>query len=142
MPPSGDQISALDLEEELRRGDALTVVDVRPPAEFAEWHLSGSGARVVNVSAVAILRDPEGAVAEIGADAPVRIICAAGNASQRVVPLLRPRLPDVRNVVGVVDRVEQPEPALRPLARLVVPAERERAVDAGVEGVGAELGVG
>jgi glyoxylase-like metal-dependent hydrolase (beta-lactamase superfamily II)/rhodanese-related sulfurtransferase len=100
MPPSGDQISALDLEEELRRGDALTVVDVRPPAEFAEWHVSGSGARVVNVSAVAILRDPEGAVAEIGADAPVRIICAAGNASQRVMPLLRPRLPDVRNVVG------------------------------------------
>jgi glyoxylase-like metal-dependent hydrolase (beta-lactamase superfamily II)/rhodanese-related sulfurtransferase len=100
MPP-GDQISAEDLELELRRGDRVTLVDIRDPATFAAWHVTGVGAaRVVNLPEEEVAADPDSASARIGADAPVRVICAQGISSQRVVPLLRPRLPDVRNVIG------------------------------------------
>jgi glyoxylase-like metal-dependent hydrolase (beta-lactamase superfamily II)/rhodanese-related sulfurtransferase len=100
MPP-GDQISAEDLELELRRGDRVTLLDIRDEATFAAWHVTGVGqARVVNLPEEEVAADPVAASERIGADAPVRVICAQGISSRRIVPLLRPRLPDVRNVTG------------------------------------------
>jgi glyoxylase-like metal-dependent hydrolase (beta-lactamase superfamily II)/rhodanese-related sulfurtransferase len=94
------EITAAELEQELRRGDPVTVVDTRDPASFAAWHVAGPGVRLLNLPEYSIAEDPAAAVGAIGTGQPVRVICAAGNASARVVRLLAGRLPDLRNVTG------------------------------------------
>lgn len=79
-----------NLRETLDRGDGVTVLDVRPAAERAEWFIPGS----VHHDAYRALwkRDPE-ALADVALDkdAPVVVVCAVGQTSLVATHLLRQR---------------------------------------------------
>jgi glyoxylase-like metal-dependent hydrolase (beta-lactamase superfamily II)/rhodanese-related sulfurtransferase len=65
----------------LERGDPVTVVDVRPQAERAEWSIPGS----VHIDAYDALKahDPNALAAlDLPTDRPVVTVCAAGKTSQ------------------------------------------------------------
>jgi glyoxylase-like metal-dependent hydrolase (beta-lactamase superfamily II) len=78
------------LREWLEKGERVTVVDVRPPAERAEWHIPGS----VHVNAYEALKagDP-GALAgvDLPGNAPVVTVCGAGRVSLVAAQQLRGR---------------------------------------------------
>jgi len=79
-----------DLRELLERGDDVTVLDVRPAEERAEWFIPGS----VHRDAYQALRagDPS-ALADVAlaGNAPVVAVCAMGRTSVIAAALLRQR---------------------------------------------------
>lgn len=94
------EISPEELEEEVRAGDPLTVVDIRAPEDFARWHMDAAGAGLVNVQADALTQNTEAAVAQIPTEGSVRVICAAGKTSLGSTELLRERGFDALSVRG------------------------------------------
>jgi glyoxylase-like metal-dependent hydrolase (beta-lactamase superfamily II)/rhodanese-related sulfurtransferase len=100
MPPTAAEIDAGAFERELRTGQELAVLDVRDTDAFAAWHVAAPHATVVNLTEDAVTADPEGALAALPAEVPLRVICNVGNMSLRVVELLAGRAPDVRSVHG------------------------------------------
>lgn len=84
------EITADDLRAALSSGASLTVLDVRPAAERAEWSIPGS----IHVDAYERLRagDPSALDATtLPGDRPVVVVCAAGRTSLLAVDQLRAR---------------------------------------------------
>jgi len=118
--PAAPEISPERLEDELRAGAGVTVVDVRDRDAFAAWHLDpGPGARLANVPQAELEADPA-AVAVGLAAGPVRVICNAGNASRTAASLLAGLGMDAASVGGGMigwsrvlarDEVPMPGPA-------------------------------
>jgi glyoxylase-like metal-dependent hydrolase (beta-lactamase superfamily II)/rhodanese-related sulfurtransferase len=83
-------ITAAALRERLERGEPLTVLDVRPAGERAEWSIPGS----VHVDAYeALWRGDPGALADYRprASGPVVTVCDAGKTSLLAAERLRAR---------------------------------------------------
>ena len=98
--PCVARIEPAVFEEELRRGDDVVVVDTRARADFATWHVNAGRSAIVNVPEAELVANPEGALAARPADAPLRIICNAGNAFGRAAAALEDSLHEVRSVRG------------------------------------------
>jgi glyoxylase-like metal-dependent hydrolase (beta-lactamase superfamily II) len=87
------------LRELLERGAPVTVLDVRPTAERAEWAIPGS----VHLDAYDALRrgDPDALQAfQPAHDGPVVAVCAAGKTSQLAVRALRRKGLDAISLEG------------------------------------------
>src|SRR2546422_679111 len=92
-------ISTEMLRELLERGAAVTVLDVRPAAERAEWAIPGS----VHVDAYEALRRPDpNALADFHPTNGDRVVtvCAAGKTSMRAAERLRARGLDAVSLEG------------------------------------------
>ncbi len=99
MRETAPTISREELQGLLARGAPVTVLDVRPAAERAEWAIPGS----VHLDAYGALRrhDPN-ALAEFQPvnGGPVVTVCAAGKTSIIAAQLLRGRGLDARSLKG------------------------------------------
>lgn len=89
------------LQDMLERGGDVTVLDVRPAEERAEWSIPGS----VHEDAYAALRlraDDPSALAEFTSPtkAPVVAVCAMGRTSASAAALLRQRGQEAFTLVG------------------------------------------
>lgn len=89
------------LRDALDAGEPLTIVDVRPGAERAEWSIPGS----LHVDAYRSLRDGDGAVLADFAEAlpkdrPVVTVCAHGRTSRLAAEVLDRMGFDVRSLAG------------------------------------------
>ncbi|HEX5501187.1 MAG TPA: MBL fold metallo-hydrolase [Thermomicrobiales bacterium] len=87
---TASSIDVATLRDWLERGEPVTVLDVRPAAERAEWAIPGSR----HVDAYAALRagDPGAlAGADLPAGPPVVTVCAAGRTAALATELLRAR---------------------------------------------------
>jgi glyoxylase-like metal-dependent hydrolase (beta-lactamase superfamily II)/rhodanese-related sulfurtransferase len=99
MTEASLQIGADELRGLLDRHAPLTVLDVRPTAERAEWAIPGS----IHVDAYDALKagDPEAlAAVEIPLDRPVVTVCGAGKTSQTAAVQLRARGIEARSLTG------------------------------------------
>lgn len=92
-----DEIAPEVFESELRNGDDVVVLDTRDRGSFGEWHVDGAVVR--NVPEEELSQDP-GLLADIPADARVRVVCYAGIGSRRVAASLAGRFAEVRSVTG------------------------------------------
>ena len=95
------EITPERLREALEAGTPLTVVDVRPAAERAEWSIPGS----VHVDAYQSLRDGDrsvlgGFAAGLPADRPVVAVCAKGRTSVLAAEALEELGFDARSLAG------------------------------------------
>lgn len=95
------ELTAERLRDALDSGEALTIVDVRPEAERAEWSIPGS----LHVDAYRSLREGDGAVlaafaAALPKDRPVVTVCAQGRTSVLAANVLDGMGFDVRSLAG------------------------------------------
>jgi glyoxylase-like metal-dependent hydrolase (beta-lactamase superfamily II)/rhodanese-related sulfurtransferase len=93
-----DEIDPATFERELRAGADVIVIDTRDRDAFAEWHVDGGGARVLNLPESELVADPGSTLAGIPSDANLRVICNAGNASRRVAAALDGHAREARSV--------------------------------------------
>jgi len=93
-----DEIAPSEFERELRDGADVIVIDTRGRDAFAEWHVEAGGARILNVPEAELVADPDGTLSGIPADARLRVICNAGNASRRVAAALEGHARETRSV--------------------------------------------
>lgn len=94
-----DTITVATLRRMLDEGQPVTVVDIRPDAEWAEWSIPGA----VHVDAYAALKagQPNALAAlNVPADRPVVTICAAGRVSLIAAEQLRARGFDACSLAG------------------------------------------
>lgn len=80
------------------RGDAVTLIDVRTPAEFAEGHLAGA--------TLLDIQDPSFAerLAELPTDGTYVVYCRSGNRSAAAVQAMRQRgFTEVYDLGGIID---------------------------------------
>ena len=95
------EVSSAQLEQELRSGAPVAVIDIRDRESFAAWHLDpGATATLENVPEAELAQDVERVLDRIPAGTPIRFICNAGNASQRPAAALAGRRPDLASVQG------------------------------------------
>lgn len=83
-----EEIDPTEFEHELRTGADVVVIDTRGRDAFDEWHVEPSASVVLNVPEGDLVADPDRALADVPADAKLRVICNAGNASRRVAAAL------------------------------------------------------
>lgn len=99
MTDASPQIGSAELRALLDGGAAVTVLDVRPAAERAEWAIPGS----IHVDAYAALKadDPRAlAGLDLPPDRPVVTVCGAGKTSETAAAQLRARGLDARSLRG------------------------------------------
>jgi hydroxyacylglutathione hydrolase len=90
------QISVQELEEWLKSGDGIQLVDVRKPAEWDEGHLAGASHRPLNRLA--------SLTADLDPEAPVFVYCKGGYRSSIGASILkRSGMRQVVNVTGGFD---------------------------------------
>lgn len=94
------EIPADQLEEEIRSGADIAVLDVRRSEDFALWHLDTVGAPLHQVYWRDIVADPATIAARHHDGRPVRVICARGISSQTAVETLRRHGVDAAGVIG------------------------------------------
>jgi glyoxylase-like metal-dependent hydrolase (beta-lactamase superfamily II)/rhodanese-related sulfurtransferase len=94
-----DIITVGTLRRMLDEGQPVTIVDIRPHGEWAEWSIPGA----IHVDAYAALKAGQpNALADLNvpADRPVVTICAAGRVSLIAAEQLRARGFDARSLAG------------------------------------------
>ncbi|WP_227375686.1 MBL fold metallo-hydrolase [Haladaptatus halobius] len=96
-----DALSAAELYDRLRRGEPLTLLDVRNRDEFETWHIDAP--KTVQTPYAEFLsakvRDDVPELAEsLDLDEPVVAVCPRGDASDRVASLLRDAGVDAMNL--------------------------------------------
>lgn len=94
-----DVITVATLRRMLDEGQLVTIVDIRPDAEWAEWSIPGA----IHVDVYAALKagqPNELASLNVPADRPVVTICAAGRVSLIAAEQLRARGFDARSLAG------------------------------------------
>jgi rhodanese-related sulfurtransferase len=94
-------MSAARLYEALLRGDALLILDVRNPSDFARWRVEGRADLIIkNIPYYDFIEDEDAAMAQVPADRPVLVVCAKEGSSQYVATLLRERGLDASYLEG------------------------------------------
>jgi glyoxylase-like metal-dependent hydrolase (beta-lactamase superfamily II)/rhodanese-related sulfurtransferase len=89
------QIDATELAERLAAEESLTVLDVRPDAD---WPIEGPGARLLHVPFESALANPSALAAEL--EGPVAVVCQRGLRAQEVAAALREDGVDARALEG------------------------------------------
>lgn len=88
------EIAPGELEDEIRSGIPITLVDVRQAADFAAWRIDPGAGRVLNL-------DPGEVTAHAAElEGPVRVVCARGNTSARAAAALAEAGVEARSVAG------------------------------------------
>jgi rhodanese-related sulfurtransferase len=118
-------ISAHQLSELRRRGEGVTLIDVRTPAEFGEVHVEG--ARNVPLDRL----DPKQMAGAHGSEGPLYFICRSGGRSQKACEkMIAAGLSDVVSVEGGTSACEAAGvPVVR--GRKVMSLERQVRICAG-----------
>lgn len=84
------QMSAAQLEAEIRSGAPIAILDVRDRAAFAQWQIAAGRAPLVNVPLAEIEADPHRSVAAAGLGGrELRVLCTRGRSSADAMTLLR-----------------------------------------------------
>ena len=79
------ECTPLELEQAVRRGDEVVLLDVRGAAESARWHVPLPAGTLVVAEAEDLERSTREMVSALGLEgATVHVICRRGNASRRV----------------------------------------------------------
>ncbi len=81
-------ISPEEFAREVRDGERVTVIDLRDPASFDAWHVTGERVDVRNITPTEISAAPD-AVARAVGDQPVRVVCARGRTAFSMAGVLR-----------------------------------------------------
>ncbi|MFB6135649.1 MAG: MBL fold metallo-hydrolase [Halobacteriaceae archaeon] len=97
------------LYERVRRGERVSVLDVRNRDEFEEWHVDGPNVEVaqepyVNFVGARVRGEVEDLWSSQGLDAPVVVVCARGETSDEVADLLREAGVEAANLGGGMAR--------------------------------------
>ena len=79
------EIGVTELKERLDRGDPLTIIDVREPAEWEIANLGEYGARLIPMNEL------PGRLGEIDPSDEIVLQCRSGNRSAQVLQFLRAR---------------------------------------------------
>jgi len=99
-------VSPAALAAELRRGEALTVLDVRDRDEYEAWHVDGDAVESAHVPYVRfVAAEVQGTVADLVPDLsqPITVVCGRGEASAYVAELLLDAGIEARNLAGGMD---------------------------------------
>ena len=99
MTMTDQEVDRNTLSSWLNEGRPVTLLDVRPAAERAEWHIPGS----LHIDAYERLRAGDAAAlasVELPTDRPVVTICAAGRTSLIAADQLRARGLEARSLAG------------------------------------------
>lgn len=94
------QIDPSTLEREIRAGTASVVLDVRSEEDFAAWHLDTGSVPLRQRHWQQIVDDPAGVAGWQVAGQPIRVICARGISSEKVVRALIDHGIDATSVRG------------------------------------------
>lgn len=86
------QLPMPDLAEQIARGESLTIIDVRTPAEYADGHIPGS--RLVPLDTL------PGSLSELPRDRTLYLVCRSGSRSDYAGQWLAQQGFDVVNVAG------------------------------------------
>ncbi|WP_435125104.1 MBL fold metallo-hydrolase [Halobaculum sp. D14] len=105
---AADSITPAALARRLRRGDAVSVLDVRDRDEFEAWHVDGRTVTAAQVPHVRFLAaratgDPADLVPDDLTE-PVVVVCGRGEASAEVAAMLVDAGVDAVNLAGGMDR--------------------------------------
>lgn len=98
---SHTQVTAAELEAEIRTGVPITILDVRDRAAFDDWHIEPSGATLINLPLEELEQDP---LIPAGADGRepqrIRVLCNRGRTSVTAIQLLRDAGIEAMSVAG------------------------------------------
>ena len=83
-----ESMSPAELRERITAGEPVTILDVRAPSEFEEWHVDGDSVTVANVPYWDFIEGADDALSEVPEGDPVVAICAKGGASEYVAGVL------------------------------------------------------
>ncbi|MFB6106937.1 MAG: MBL fold metallo-hydrolase [Halobacteriaceae archaeon] len=96
-------IEPAELHETIDDGAPVTVVDVRGPSAYDEWHIDGPNVHPVNVPAGRLQSlDPQEAFADVPTENVVAV-CASGQTSAMATRLLNQRGMDAQNLAYGMD---------------------------------------
>jgi len=101
-------ISPAELQEKLRAGERINLLDLRPRDEFEEWRIEGDGVEAANEHysgfiEAEITGTVREAFEELDLDEPVLVVCREGGASAYVVDLLLDEGIDAMNLEDGTD---------------------------------------
>jgi glyoxylase-like metal-dependent hydrolase (beta-lactamase superfamily II)/rhodanese-related sulfurtransferase len=100
-PMTRTEVTAAELESEIRTGAPITILDVRDRATFDDWHIEPAGATLINVPLAELERDPVAAVAAAAREPyALRVLCTRGRTSDAATGLLRDAGVDAMSVTG------------------------------------------
>ena len=95
-----DSLDPEVLRERIAAGEPVTILDVRAPNEYEEWHIEGESVTVANVPYYRFLDDGEGLLDSVPEGDPIVAVCAKGGASEYVAGLLKQEGLDAVNLAG------------------------------------------
>ncbi len=100
-----DEISVTELKQKLDRNEAVTILDVREPAEFKICNIGGT---LIPIGVLPLR------LGELDPNAEIAVVCHHGNRSRWAVDFLRQRgFSKARNVTGGVEAwAQQVDPAM------------------------------
>jgi glyoxylase-like metal-dependent hydrolase (beta-lactamase superfamily II) len=99
--PAIVEVTAEELYQEIRRGESLSVLDVRNEDEFAQWRIEGiSKEALLNIPYFDFLEHEEECLDKIPRGQPVTVVCAKGGSSAFVASLLGQHGVEARNLQG------------------------------------------
>jgi glyoxylase-like metal-dependent hydrolase (beta-lactamase superfamily II) len=98
--PTRTEVTAAELEVEIRTGAPITILDVRDRATFDEWHIEPVGATLINVPLAQLERDPGLVAAAAREPQTLRVLCTRGRTSGTATGLLRNAGVDAMSVAG------------------------------------------
>ena len=89
-----------ELKEQIDSDESVTIVDVRGPRDYDDWHIDGGdNVETVNVPFIEFQRNPLGELFEnINTDGDVVAVCASGATSGQVTQLLNQEGIDAKNL--------------------------------------------
>jgi glyoxylase-like metal-dependent hydrolase (beta-lactamase superfamily II)/rhodanese-related sulfurtransferase len=95
MSEAKTQIDAAELAERLANAERITVLDVRPEAD---WPIEAPSARFLHIPFETVLADPASIASEL--EEPVAVVCQRGLKAQEVAAALRQNSVDARWLEG------------------------------------------
>ncbi len=99
-------VTPAELAGRLRRGESVSILDVRDRDEFERWHIEGSTVEAVQIPHVRFIQaSVTGDATDLVADLrePIIVVCGHGEASGEVAAQLHAASVDAANLAGGMD---------------------------------------
>ncbi|WP_411966900.1 MBL fold metallo-hydrolase [Haloferax sp. YSSS75] len=96
--PTIPSIQPQELKETIDSGADVTIVDVRGPADFDEWHIDGENVEAVNVPLTQLQTVNPAELLNGASEGEVVAVCASGQTSQMAVQMLQQSGIDAKNL--------------------------------------------
>ncbi len=94
------EVDVAQLEQELRAGRRLALIDIRSREDFERWHIDPSKGELRCVPEADVIARPAAAIAGLATEGPVHVICNRGNASKRATAAFEAAGIDAVSVTG------------------------------------------